>query len=47
MNKKGIAITNIFLFIVVSFIIIILLGVFMYSYNVITDSLLTTDVDVG
>ncbi len=47
MNKKGIATTNLFLFIVLAFIIIILLGVFMYAYNVITMSLLTTDVDVG
>lgn len=43
-NKKGTATANIFLFIILAFIAIILIGTFLYTYNIITESLLTSDV---
>lgn len=43
-NKKGVATKNLFLFIILSFLVIIILGLFLYAYNVITISLLTTNV---
>ena len=43
-NKRGTAVSNIFLFIIVAFIAIILIGTFLYTYNIITDSLLNSDV---
>jgi len=46
MDKKGIATANIFLFIIVAFIAIIVIGVFLYSYNAITSSLLDSGVEM-
>ena len=45
MNKRGMATANLFLFIIVAFIVVLLLGTFLYSYNAITGSLLDSGVD--
>ncbi len=47
MNKKGQATANLFLFIILAFLVIILLGTFLYCYNAITTSLLTAPAGVG
>ncbi len=46
-NKKAQATANLFLFIILAFAVIMLIGTFLYCYNIITDSLLTANVDVG
>ena len=38
---------NLFLFIILAFVVVILLGTFLYSYNIITESLIDANVDVG
>ena len=44
--KKGQATANLFLFIILAFAVILLLGTFLYCYNAITDSLLDSSVDM-
>ena len=44
-NKRGIATVNLFWFIIIAFIAVILLGSFLYCYNAITTSLLDSGVD--
>ena len=44
MNKKSIATGNLFLFIIVAFISVIILGCFLYAYNIVTFSLLESNV---
>lgn len=39
MNKRGVATANLFLFIILAFVVVILLGTFLYIYNTITTSL--------
>lgn len=47
-NKKGsIATANLFLFIILAFVVVLLFGTFLYCYNAITTSLLTAPVEVG
>ena len=46
-NKKGTATSNLFLFVILSFAVILLLGIWLYSYNVITTSLLDANLDAG
>lgn len=47
MDKKGIATENIFLFIIVAFIAILIIGVFLYSYNAITNAFLDSGVEMA
>ncbi len=44
-NKKGIATVNLFWFIIIAFIAVIVLGTFLYAYNTITTSLLGSGLD--
>ncbi len=46
-NKRGQATANLFLFIILALVVVILLGTFLYTYNTITTSLLTSSSDVG
>ncbi len=45
-NKKGVSTANLFWFVILAFIVVILLGTFLYVYNTITVSLLTTGIDM-
>ncbi len=42
MNKKGVALRNIFVFLIMALLIVILLGTYLFAYNAITVSLLTS-----
>lgn len=44
-NKKGIATANLFWFIIIAFIAVIILGTFLFCYNVITNSFLDSGLD--
>lgn len=44
-NKRGMATANLFLFIIVAFIVVLVLGTFLYAYNTITSALLDSGVD--
>ncbi len=46
MNKRGIATEHLFLFIVLAFAAILLIGSFLYSYNVLTNSLLDSSISM-
>lgn len=44
-NKRGMATANLFLFIILAFVVVILFGTFLYAYNTITTSLLESGTD--
>lgn len=46
-DKKGIATANIFLFIILAFIAVIVLGIFLYTYNAITTSFSDSGVEMA
>ena len=47
MNRKAQATSNLFPLIIIGFLFVILIGTFLYSYNVITTSLLEANPDMG
>ncbi len=47
MNKRGQATSNLFLVMVLGFLFVILIGTFLYTYNTLTVSLLTTTANTG
>lgn len=46
-NKRGIATENLFLFIIVAFIAIIVIGTFLYSYNAIVEGIVDSGVEMA
>ncbi len=46
-NKRGVATANLFLFIIIAFIAVIIIGTFLYAYNAIVDGIINSGVEMA